>query len=728
MFKCKLCEERGIEYERRNLVPHITKKHPEIDNSTKRYMEMFPGVKLREPPKTSFANKDHMQKAVSKSVENRTGKTLSEKHKKSIGNGVKDSDKYKEGRKILSAKYKSGEKVHHNKLTSEKIHVSKEDLYDLYCEQKKSAIQIGDILNLNNKTIKKYLDFYGIKTRNRYEGQMLHFLDGESISPLTESEIEVIEGEILGDGCLSMDEERNKNFIYRHSCKYSEFILWIQTLLPNVRWPEKGLSTRKDSKTGKIYYGVSSKIHPDFSKIHERFYIYSEEKKRYIKRIPKDLILTPVKLLHWFLGDGCLWREKEKKKLWHIFYSTQGFDFDDLELIVKPQMVKMGIDCKIKKGKSGPALIIYAKSFERLYETMGFESPVNCYNYKFEIVQDKFEHLIKPKKLITEGLSKEESVSTYFRHYRKNGFPFSLISLQNRKNAFSRLKDLNSKDIVDGDLIEISKKGIRLVNFYHKHMFAIKTKGRKNSVIDIFNDDEKLKNVLEKVYERHGKISDYNVRATLTLSSTYKPFNFRPLLAKYIVEKYSQDNDNVLDPCSGFGGRLIGCMSVPNRIYYGVEPEYATYDGLKKMAEDLDFEDRINIQNTNFEKSSFKDEDFSLIFTSPPYYDVELYGPGNKKQSHVLYKTYHDWKIGFLSAFIQKSYNLLKDDGYFCIVVNNTANYPIADDFEEIASKYFNLVKKYRIQYNVNPFELKRTGEKFKYEPLFVFQKNINHI
>jgi len=160
MFECLLCKARGVKWERENLVPHIKRNHPEINGDTKIYKKMFPNAKMRKAPKTNFANKEHSAKAIEKSIKSRTGKHLSEEHKNKIGNSNKNSEKYKEAVRIRSEKYKSGEKIHHNTLTEEKISISKKDLLNLYCEEKLSLNEIGRRYDLNNKTIKKYLNFY----------------------------------------------------------------------------------------------------------------------------------------------------------------------------------------------------------------------------------------------------------------------------------------------------------------------------------------------------------------------------------------------------------------------------------------------------------------------------------------------------------------------------------------------------------------------------------------
>ena len=62
--------------------------------------------------------------------------------------------------------------------------------------------------------------------------------------------------------------------------------------------------------------------------------------------------------------------------------------------------------------------------------------------------------------------------------------------------------------------------------------------------------------------------------------------NFRPTVAKAIYERYSPENGTVLDPCAGFGGRLLGCLTL-SRHYVGYEPNRNQYCGLKQMSDTI---------------------------------------------------------------------------------------------------------------------------------------------
>lgn len=171
-------------------------------------------------------------------------------------------------------------------------------------------------------------------------------------------------------------------------------------------------------------------------------------------------------------------------------------------------------------------------------------------------------------------------------------------------------------------------------------------KGRK-SPIDVWKDY----NIMSKIIEYRIGLNKNKETFHFTLHQMVRGISafkhtisfFRPLLAAAIYYEFLADKENpiVLDPCAGFGGRLLGFKSkYPNGKYIGIEPNLETFNELKKLAENF----------TNIELYNCKIEDFilteevDLTFTSMPYYDIETYS------NVVEYKNFEEWK----NAFIEK--------------------------------------------------------------------------
>ena len=87
-------------------------------------------------------------------------------------------------------------------------------------------------------------------------------------------------------------------------------------------------------------------------------------------------------------------------------------------------------------------------------------------------------------------------------------------------------------------MVVITVKVMKLANHYHPHRYGVSIGNKKQSVIDIFNDDDKLKKALDKIFDNHSKITDSLLRGELTSGYHKIPYNFRPLVAKFIYQKY----------------------------------------------------------------------------------------------------------------------------------------------------------------------------------------------
>ena len=157
---------------------------------------------------------------------------------------------------------------------------------------------------------------------------------------------------------------------------------------------------------------------------------------------------------------------------------------------------------------------------------------------------------------------------------------------------------------------------------------------------------------------------------------------FPPYVARQLYQKYSKTGDNlkILDPCSGWGGRMIGAASLPNVEYYGFDPCTQTYNGLLKLGEWLKlFQPNFSycVQKLPYEDVELNDGGFDIAVTSPPYYNTEHYSD-EPTNSFNRYTTFEKWVDGFYKPLICKTVRALKDDGCFILNVGDR-KYPLSD-------------------------------------------------
>lgn len=164
---------------------------------------------------------------------------------------------------------------------------------------------------------------------------------------------------------------------------------------------------------------------------------------------------------------------------------------------------------------------------------------------------------------------------------------------------------------------------------------------------------------------------------------------FWPSVARDIYKRLleGRERPRVLDPCHGWGGRLVGFMAcgIEGAHYVGVDPERRVHKGLGKL---YDFLKESGVSPTaEFIRSPFEDtklekDSYDLIFTSPPYFDTEIYS-NEKTQSAVRYPTFDAWVEGFLAQLIKGSVAACAHGGTIALNVGNR-RYPLMDKSVEL--------------------------------------------
>lgn len=159
---------------------------------------------------------------------------------------------------------------------------------------------------------------------------------------------------------------------------------------------------------------------------------------------------------------------------------------------------------------------------------------------------------------------------------------------------------------------------------------------------------------------------------------------FRPHLAKAIVSSYP--GETVLDPCAGWGGRMLGTVAAGKK-YIAFEPNVETYDNLIQLAEFLDIKNQIEIYNVGSEHmNNYLTKKVDIILTSPPYFNLEIYADG-KAQSENQYSSYESWCDGWLETVITNAISNLNDSGVSCWNVHNVGKMKMIEDVRNIHTK-----------------------------------------
>lgn len=182
---------------------------------------------------------------------------------------------------------------------------------------------------------------------------------------------DLIDGLLLGDGSMC---KRAKNARYRHSCKHIEYLKFVITALqkygveiPTIYDKDNGYGT------GRIFQ-IQSRVSVQLTEHYSRW--YSEKKKV----VPEDVSLTPLTILHWYIGDG--WLDTDKGYLRQIGLATHSFSPLEREVLCS-KLIELGL--KAANRPDGRINICKSSVFDFL-EYIG-ECPVECYKYKFDVLK-----------------------------------------------------------------------------------------------------------------------------------------------------------------------------------------------------------------------------------------------------------------------------------------------------------------------------------------------------
>ena len=333
-----------------------------------------------------------------------------------------------------------------------------------------------------------------------------------------------------------------------------------------------------------------------------------------------------------------------------------------------------------------------------------------------------------------DELKKKEIVEILFQYYRKNGFPYVHLNEEQREERLKRV--IKAKNILlDNNTLQFNAQGLDLANSYHPHMMTAYYSRGEKSPYQTFSDDDSLRDCINRWMELEKNPSPTGIRRILkTRDRTKAVSNHRPTIAKYIYDKYVPENGSVLDPCAGYGGRLIGCIaSNKNILYHGIDPNSETAIGNMKIAGEFNkqydmFGERIYKYRYRFDLDCAEkvmpllNDKYDLVFSSSPYFDVEIYSD-NLNQSSSQYPEYQKWLENFLYIIVNESIRLLKENGRIILNIKNTPKYKMADDLCKYCElKGLILEEIYQMRLSNSDYNLSK-GNVFHTEPIFVFKK-----
>ena len=143
----------------------------------------------------------------------------------------------------------------------------------------------------------------------------------------TEKINEIIQGTLLGDGCIFLN--RGKYARYKLTAKDANFINWVRKIFTKSNL--KNYSSFDKRNRTNILYSSANSLYLSLRKGW-----YKRDNGKTQKIIPRSLKLTSVVLLFWYLGDGSLVRRRnDSNRVPTIVLATNSFSKEDLIFLIE---------------------------------------------------------------------------------------------------------------------------------------------------------------------------------------------------------------------------------------------------------------------------------------------------------------------------------------------------------------------------------------------------------
>jgi len=233
-------------------------------------------------------------------------------------------------------------------------------------------------------------------------------------------------------------------------------------------------------------------------------------------------------------------------------------------------------------------------------------------------------------------------------YYHQRGFPRPSFSEVYLKKEWQKLIDLDTSFLWKEDgALRFSDAGSLLSKHFMPHMVEARYRG--TSPQETFDGFLSLRKTLEYCLRSKRSILPDTVYSGLVFFNG-GVVGFPATITKALVQRICPEGGLVVDPCSGWGGRLLGC-SAAGRDYVGFEPWEKTVTGLRNL---IDF---CSIASARVISSPFDPmlapRSCQLVFTSPPWIDLEVYGKVVDEQ---------DWK-NLMQSIIDYACSRLTEGG-----------------------------------------------------------------
>jgi hypothetical protein len=213
-----------------------------------------------------------------------------------------------------------------------------------------------------------------------------------------------------------------------------------------------------------------------------------------------------------------------------------------------------------------------------------------------------------------------------------------------------------------------------------------KREGRDLSPFSAWNNKDYMKFVIERYIDDKENLTSFNLRESFYKLNSVLPEKYRNMecnffkatLAASVYHLFlrNKPNKRVLDISAGWGDRLLAALSKNLETYLAYDPNAALQSGYKEMIDEFVVDDadkeHYQVISAPFEtaETNLRGKTFDLIFTSPPYFDLEVFTTEGE-QSIISHSTFDKWMVHFLFQSLYLAWDTLAADGNMVIHIDD---------------------------------------------------------
>lgn len=256
----------------------------------------------------------------------------------------------------------------------------------------------------------------------------------------------------------------------------------------------------------------------------------------------------------------------------------------------------------------------------------------------------------------------DQTVADIAVNYSVSGYPFP--SRLQAENDFSKFMQWTQ-----GVKQRPCLHGQSCLDYYIRSITGARVKGCR-SLSELWEDQTLMEKCIR--WQLNNETGTHHAKrflsAMLSSSGFRKVSNFSASKTIMLLKNHTVKDGLFFDPCAGWGGRLLASHGLGMK-YVGIDANLSLVKELNEFASHYGIEAEIHYGDSSdldFITHILKGRKVDLCFTSPPYFNKELYS-SDPLQSVCLYPSQEMWEHKFLFQMCRNVSLQMKHDGVFII-------------------------------------------------------------